>query len=115
MSAKCQKQTLADHEAQIPIEGSRRYCDGIPAYASLCYGPPAPEVFVAALTARPTPRRRVLTCPPNWLSTPANCRGFSPSRKLESVQCRGLQLGSLCCACLHPSNGLVGLLSDALG
>ncbi len=34
MSAKCQKRTLADHEAQILVESWRRHCNGTRPYAS---------------------------------------------------------------------------------
>ena len=53
MSAKCQKQTLADHEAQFFIESWRRYRNGIQPYASLGYRPAPLEVSMAALAELP--------------------------------------------------------------
>jgi len=53
MSALCQKRTWADDAAQILVESWRRHCNGVRPYASLGYAPPTPEVFLAALAARP--------------------------------------------------------------
>jgi transposase InsO family protein len=43
-------------EAQIIIEGWRQHYNTVRPHASLGYKPPAPEVFVPGLTARPSPR-----------------------------------------------------------
>ena len=43
-------------EAQIVIESWRRHYNAVRPHASLGYKPPAPEVFVPALAAWPTPR-----------------------------------------------------------
>lgn len=43
-------------EAQIIIEGWRQHYNTVRPHASLGYKPPAPEVFVPCLTARPPPR-----------------------------------------------------------
>jgi len=43
-------------EAQIIIEGWRQHYNTVRPHASLGYKPPAPEVFVPGLTARPPPR-----------------------------------------------------------
>ena len=43
-------------EAQIVIESWRRHYNAVRPHASLCYRPPAPEVFVPALAAWPSAR-----------------------------------------------------------
>ena len=43
-------------DAQIIIEGWRQHYNTVRPHASLGYKPPAPEVFVPGLTARPSPR-----------------------------------------------------------
>jgi putative transposase len=40
-------------EAQVVIESWRRHYNGVRPHASLGFRPPAPEVFVPALAARP--------------------------------------------------------------
>jgi putative transposase len=55
-------------EAQIIIESWRRHYNTIRPHASLRYKPPAPEVFVPALTAWPASLRR--PAPPATLASP---------------------------------------------
>ena len=55
-------------EAQIIIESWRRHYNTIRPHASLGYRPPAPEVFVPALSAWPTALRR--PAPPATLALP---------------------------------------------
>lgn len=43
-------------EAPIIIEAWRQYCNTLRPHASLGYNPPAPEVFMPGLAARPSPR-----------------------------------------------------------
>src|SRR3712207_816631 len=45
-------------EAQIVIESWRRHCSAVRPHSALGYRPPAPEVFVPALAARPAARPR---------------------------------------------------------
>ena len=46
-------------EAQIVIESWRRHYNAVRPHASLGYKPPAPEVFVPALAARPPSQLRL--------------------------------------------------------
>jgi putative transposase len=55
-------------EAQIIIESWRRHYNTIRPHASLGYRPPAPEVFVPALSAWPAELRR--PAPPATLALP---------------------------------------------
>ena len=50
-------------EAQIIIESWRHHCNTVRPHASLGYRPPAPEVFVPALSAWPAALRRPLRRP----------------------------------------------------
>ena len=55
-------------EAQIVVESWRRHYNGVRPHASLGYKPPAPEVFVPALSAWPAAPRR--PAPPATLALP---------------------------------------------
>jgi transposase InsO family protein len=89
-------------EARIVIESWRRHYNTVRPHGSLNYKPPAPEVFVPAMTARAASQPRPATPPTlatrpsmhsDVLCQPKHARFFDPRRRLRGLigsgSCRG--------------------------
>ena len=76
-------------EAKIIIESWRRHYNTVRPHGSLGYKPPAPEVFVPAMTARAAAQPRPAT--PPALAQAVNALTFQPDQSMGADQLGGLK------------------------